>query len=462
MGRYFGTDGVRGVANDSLTPEFALRLGRCVGSRLVAGRPASPEAAHPFVIIGRDPRRSGAMLESALAAGLCSVGVDVWRLGVVTTPAVAWITRHSGAAAGFMISASHNPAPDNGIKIFSAEGFKLPDAEEDEVEALLDAGPGAGGDGLPRPTGRGLGRIADRPDEVEAYVDFLVGLMPERLDGMRVALDCAHGAAAELAPRVLTALGAEITTLGVTPDGDNINSGVGSTHLGPLVERVRAQGAEVGLAFDGDADRCLAVDHQGEVVDGDRIMWLCLRHLHRSGKLASADIVCTVMSNLGFEEAVAREGGEAVRAKVGDRYVLEEMLKREIRIGGEQSGHVIFLDHNTTGDGLITALRLLSAVRAAGRPLAELASQMAVYPQILENVRVGSASGWQERPGVEAALSAARERLAGQGRLLVRPSGTEPLIRVMAEGRDPQLVRQVVDDLVAALGKLLAAEPARS
>ncbi len=471
MGRYFGTDGVRGVANDTLTPQFALELGRAVGSELATAQEhlAPGEAGRPLVVIGRDPRRSGAMLESALAAGLCSVGVDVWRLGVVTTPAVAWIARHARASAGIVISASHNPAPDNGIKIFSGAGFKLPDAEEEAIEARLDrlgASPastalGSGEpDDLPRPTGVELGRIEDRPDEVDAYLRFLVGLLPERLEGLRLVVDCAHGAAARLAPRVLRELGATVVAIGVEPDGDNINAGVGSTHLGPLIARVQAEGADLGLAFDGDADRCLAVDPEGKAVDGDHIMLLCLQHLRRTGQLASADIVCTVMSNLGFEEAIAREGGVAVRAKVGDRYVLEEMQRRGIRIGGEQSGHVIFLDHNTTGDGLVTALRLLAAVKAADRPLAELVAQMTVYPQILENLRVESVDSWRERPGIEAALDEAAARLEGRGRLLVRASGTEPLIRVMAEGRDPLLVRQVVDDLLAVLRQLLAIEAA--
>ncbi|MBU6427378.1 MAG: phosphoglucosamine mutase [Cyanobacteria bacterium REEB65] len=458
MGRYFGTDGIRGIANDSLTPELAFQLGRCLGAHLGSGampeatmRTETPNKERPLVAIGRDTRRSGSMLESALAAGLCSIGADVWRLGVVTTPAVAWIARAAGASAGVMISASHNPAPDNGIKIFSTEGFKLPDAMEAQIEDLLDAGE----DRLGRPVGDRLGRVLDRPEEIWAYVRFCESLLDERLDGMRIALDCAHGAAAAIAPRVLRDLGAELFVLGVSPDGDNINDGLGSTHLGPLIDAVRTNGAHLGLAFDGDADRCLAVDESGSVIDGDRIMWLCLHHLRQIGRLPSADIVCTVMSNLGFEEAVTREGGKVVRAKVGDRYVLEEMLRRGIRIGGEQSGHLIFLDHNTTGDGLITALRLLSAIKAAGRPLSELAQGMTVYPQMLRNVRVGTVHGWQDRPGVAAALDEAESKLVGIGRLLVRASGTEPLIRVMAEGRDPAVVEQVVEDLVHFLQREL-------
>lgn len=448
MGKYFGTDGVRGVANQDLLPDFAFRLGRCVGARLAAGDNGNQR---PFVVIGRDTRRSGPMLEAALAAGLCSVGVDVWLLGVLPTPAVAWITRQERASAGIMISASHNPAPDNGIKIFSREGFKLPDAEEDAVEALLDAPD----DDLPRPSGTLLGQIELRPDLIDSYEHAMCNLILEGLAGMRIAVDCAHGAAYGIAPRVLRALGAEIAVLGDAPDGDNINAGVGSTHLGTLIEEVRQGRHHLGVAFDGDADRCLAIDEEGNVVDGDRIMWLCLRHLRELGRLGSADVVATVMSNMGFEEAVGREGGTVFRTRVGDRYVLEEMQKRGIRIGGEQSGHVIFLDDNTTGDGLMTALRLLSAVRASGTTLGELGSGMAVYPQLLRNLRVASTAGWQDNPTIAQAIRAAEDRLRGTGRLLVRASGTEPLIRVMAEGRDQELVEEIVGSLIDTLAREL-------
>ncbi len=451
MGKYFGTDGVRGVANQDLTPDFAFRLGRCVGARLAAGE---HDDLRPFVVIGRDTRRSGAMLEAALAAGLCSVGVNAWLLGVVPTPAVAWLARQEGAIAGIMISASHNPAPDNGIKIFSGEGFKLPDAQEDAVEALLDAPV----DTLPRPTGPLLGLIEHRSALVDSYEHSLCNLIPEGLGGLRIAVDCAHGAAFGIAPRVLRALGAQVNVIGNAPDGDNINAEVGSTHLGPLIEEVRQGGHDLGIAFDGDADRCLAVDERGNVIDGDRIMWLCLRHLRAAGRLASADVVATVMSNMGFEEAVGREGGKVFRTRVGDRYVLEEMQKRDIRIGGEQSGHVIFLDDNTTGDGLMTALRLLAAVRASGSTLGEMAAQMAVYPQLLRNVRVGSTAGWQDDPTITTAIADAETRLRGSGRLLVRASGTEPLIRVMAEGRDPVLVEEVVGSLIDTITGVLSRE----
>jgi len=446
VGKYFGTDGVRGVANQDLTPDFAFRLGRCAGARLVG-----QEGRRPFVVIGRDTRRSGPMLEAAIAAGLCSVGVDVRLLGVVPTPAVAWITRRVGAVAGVMISASHNPAPDNGIKIFSAAGFKLPDAEEEAIEALIDAP----ADLLPRPTAALLGQIEPHRELVDAYEEALCALVPEGLAGLRLAIDCAHGSAHAIAPRIFRALGADITVLGDDPDGDNINAGVGSTHLGALIEEVMQGRRECGVAFDGDADRCLAVDAAGNMVDGDKIMWLSLRHLRQLGRLRSADVVATVMSNMGFEEAVGREGGAVHRTRVGDRYVLEEMQKRDIRIGGEQSGHVIFLDDNTTGDGLVTALRLLSAVRALGKPLGELAAEMPVYPQLLRNVRVSSVAGWDEVPAITEAIRAAGERLKGQGRLLVRASGTEPLIRVMAEGRDQALVEEIVDGLIGTITKAL-------
>jgi len=448
LGKYFGTDGVRGVANQDLTPDFAFRLGRCVGARLAAG---SSALARPFVVIGRDTRRSGPMLEAALTAGLCSVGVDVWLLGVLPTPAVAWIARRERASAGIMISASHNPAPDNGIKIFSSAGFKLPDDEEDAIEALIDAPE----DRLPRPTGTLLGQAELRPDLVDAYEEAVCALIPEGLGGMRVALDCAHGAAYAVAPRVLRALGAQISVLGAEPDGDNINAGVGSTHMGALIEEVGQSGSELGIAFDGDADRCLAVDGRGNAVDGDKIMWLCLRHLRAAGRLASADVVSTVMSNMGFEEAIAQEGGQVFRTRVGDRYVLEEMRRRDIRIGGEQSGHVIFLDDNTTGDGLITALRLLAAVRKAGKPLHDLAAGMPVYPQLLRNVRVQSVAGWQDDAEIASAIRTAEERLKGVGRLVVRASGTEPLIRVMAEAKDAAMVEEVVSGLIATITRAL-------
>lgn len=455
MGRYFGTDGVRGLANQDLTPELAFKLGRCVGSRLV-GLGAANDRERPFVFIGRDTRRSGGMLEGALAAGFCSVGLDVWLLGVVPTPAVAWLTRNRNASAGIMISASHNPAPDNGIKVFSGEGFKLPDAIEESVEDLLDAPE----DRLPRPTGTLLGQVHRKLDLAVDYVAALEAVVPEGLEGLRVAIDCAHGAASAIAPRVLAGLGVELTVLGDSPDGDNINLGVGSTHMGALIEEVVQGKHHLGLAFDGDADRCLAVDHTGQVVDGDQIMFICRRYLAQKGRLTSPDVVATVMSNLGFEEAVQADGGKVLRTRVGDRYVLEEMQKRGIQLGGEQSGHIIFLDRNTTGDGIMTGLHLMAAIRSEGQTLHDLAKQMPLYPQLLRNIRVGSIAGWQDHPKVKAAIAAAEARLVGQGRLLVRASGTEPLIRVMAEARDHDLVTSVVASLITELTEALQDAPA--
>ena len=438
MARLFGTDGVRGLANQDLTPELAFHLGRA-GAAILR---AQSDMAHPTVLVGRDPRRSGDMLEAALTAGICSVGVNVKRLGVLPTPGVAWLTRHTGAVAGVMISASHNAAPDNGIKFFASTGFKLPDAVEDEIEALMNDTAS-----MPRPTGEGVGRAVDAPELVEQYIKHLAGRLDEGLEGLKVVIDCANGAAYELAPFVLRGLGAEVVVLAASPDGDNINRGCGSTHLEGLAEAVVAAKAHVGLAFDGDADRLLAVDHTGAPVDGDQIMLICLRQMLAKRRVDSAAVVATVMSNMGFEEAVRDLGGELVRAKVGDRYVLEEMLARNVRLGGEQSGHLIFLDDNTTGDGLISALRLLEAIKAEGRPLAELAGIMTIYPQRLYNLRVKKLAGWQENAAIARAIAEAEAELKGTGRLLVRASGTEPLLRVMVEGQDLAFIEAVAEKI---------------
>ncbi len=451
MGKYFGTDGVRGLANAKLTPELAFKLGRAGAAVLLQQH----RGDRPVIMVGRDTRRSGTMLEAALTAGICSVGVDVWHLGVVPTPTVAWLTANRGGAAGVMISASHNPSPDNGIKFFSGDGFKLPDDVEAAIEALLDAPE----DLLPRPTGAELGTVVDRPDLVEAYVLHVGSLIPEGLSGMRLAVDTGHGAAYAIAPRVLRALGAEVKVLNDAPDGDNINRDCGSTHLEGLCEAVRTGGYQLGLAFDGDADRLLAVDEQGRPVDGDHLMLICLEHALATGRLKKPSVVATVMSNLGFEEAIARLGGELVRAKVGDRYVLEEMQKRDIRLGGEQSGHLIFLDDNTTGDGLNSAVRLLSAIRAAKKPLSELAAGMVDYPQTLKNVRLASTQGWQENAAIQAAIRQAEQELEGAGRLLVRASGTEPLIRVMVEGKDETQIHAIADRLIDLITRELTQAP---
>jgi phosphoglucosamine mutase len=456
VGKFFGTDGVRGLANAKLTPELAFKLGRC-GAAVLLAHVTEGQAT---VLIGRDTRRSGTMLEAALAAGFCSMGVNVIRLGVVPTPTVAWLTRNQAIAgvrpaAGVMISASHNPAPDNGIKFFDANGFKLPDAIEAEIEALIDAEE----DHLPRPVGKELGTITEDFSLVEAYVDHVTKLVPEGLDGLRLAVDTGHGAASEIAPFVLRGLGADVKILHDAPDGDNINDGCGSTHLDVLKREVLANSFDLGLAFDGDADRLLAVDHAGNEVDGDHLMLICLKHGLATGRFTSPSVVATVMSNMGFEQALGELGGELVRAKVGDRYVLEEMLRRDVRLGGEQSGHLIFLDDNTTGDGLISALRVLSAIKAAGKPLRDLAAEMQDYPQVLKNVRVGSTQGWQDDATIQREIAAATETLAGNGRILVRASGTEPLIRVMVEGQDAALIHRLADHLCAVIQERLVGAP---
>ena len=456
MGKLFGTDGVRGLANDKLTPELAFKLGRC-GAAVLLAHVTDGQAT---VLIGRDTRRSGTMLEAALAAGFCSMGVNVVRLGVVPTPTVAWLTRNvtvggTQAAAGVMISASHNPSPDNGIKFFDANGFKLPDEIEAEIEALVLADE----DTLPRPTGKALGTITEDFSLVEAYLDHVSKLVPEGLEGMRIVVDTGHGAASEIAPFVLRGLGADVKVLHDAPDGDNINDGCGSTHLDILKHEVVTNSFDLGLAFDGDADRLLAVDHAGNEVDGDHLMLLCLKHGLATGRFTSPAVVATVMSNMGFEKALAELGGELVRAKVGDRYVLEEMVKRNVRLGGEQSGHLIFLDDNTTGDGLISALRVLSAIKAAGKPLRDLAAEMTDFPQVLLNVRVASTQGWQDDAEIQREIAAATETLAGTGRILVRASGTEPLIRVMVEGQEAALIHRLAEHLCDVIRQRLTGTP---
>ncbi|MBP2018044.1 phosphoglucosamine mutase [Symbiobacterium terraclitae] len=445
MPRMFGTDGVRGVANTpDLSPELAFALGRAAAAvaRERTGR-------RPVAVVGRDTRRSGPMLAAAISAGVCSAGGDVVDLGVVTTPGVAFVTTHLGADFGVMISASHNPAPDNGIKFFSADGFKLPDAAEDELEALVRAST----DALPRPTGAELGTIRTSEAAVEAYVQHLVST-GSPLSGMRVVVDCGHGAAYRLAPEVLRRLGAEVIALNTAPDGMNINDGCGSTHPEALQQAVLAHGAQAGIAHDGDADRCIAVDERGELVDGDQIMAVCALDLKARGQLPADTLVATVMSNMGLELLLREHGVRLLRTKVGDRYVLEEMQKGGYALGGEQSGHVIFRELSTTGDGILTAVQLLSVCVRARQPLSALAGRMQRLPQWLENVRVGRKEGWESNPAIRAAIAQAEAALEGQGRVLVRASGTEPLIRVMLEGADMAQLRS----LAAAIGEVIRAE----
>ncbi|CAH1221632.1 MULTISPECIES: phosphoglucosamine mutase [Paenibacillus] len=426
MGKYFGTDGVRGVANQELTAEMAYSIGRC-GGYVLAGNVEKPK-----VVIGMDTRISGPLLESALVAGLLSIGAHVIRIGVVSTPAVAYITRLLKADAGVMISASHNPVEDNGIKFFGGDGFKLTDETELRIEELMDAEK----DELPRPVGAGLGMLTVDNDAKYLYLEYLKTTISNRFEGIKVVLDCAHGAAYELAPRLFKELGAEVISIGAEPDGLNINDGYGSTHPEKLREEVLRHGADLGLAFDGDADRLIAIDETGEEVDGDFILCICGDAMNRAGKLKDATIVSTVMSNIGFYKATEKLSLNTAKTAVGDRYVMEEMRRGGYNLGGEQSGHVIFLDYNTTGDGILTAIQLVDTMKASGKKLSVLKSMMTKYPQVLVNVRVQDKTNYPNNPAIEAAIQEVEGKLGDNGRVLVRPSGTEPLIRVMAEGPD--------------------------
>ncbi|MGU8064296.1 phosphoglucosamine mutase [Streptococcus suis] len=439
MGKYFGTDGVRGEANVELTPELAFKLGRFGGYVL-----SQHETDVPRVFVARDTRISGQMLEAALIAGLLSVGIHVYKLGVLATPGVAHLVKTEKASAGVMISASHNPAQDNGIKFFAGDGFKLDDALEAEIEALLDAEE----DTLPRPSAQGLGDVVEYPEGLRKYQQFLVSTGTD-LDGMKVALDTANGAAATSARQIFVDLGADLTVMAEKPDGLNINEGVGSTHPEKLQELVKETGSQIGLAFDGDSDRLIAVDENGDLVDGDRIMYIVGKYLADRGLLAKNTIVTTVMSNLGFHKALDREGIEKAVTAVGDRYVVEEMRKEGYNVGGEQSGHVILMDYNTTGDGQLTAVQLTKIMKETGKKLSELAAEVTIYPQKLVNIRVENSmkDKAMEVPAIAAIIEKMEAEMAGNGRILVRPSGTEPLLRVMVEAPTDAEVDYYVDTI---------------
>lgn len=425
MGKYFGTDGVRGEANVELTPELAFKLGRFGGYVL-----SQHEKEQPKVFVARDTRISGQMLESALIAGLLSVGIEVYNLGVLATPGVSYLVRTEKASAGVMISASHNPALDNGIKFFGSDGFKLDDDRELEIEALLDAEE----DRLPRPSALGLGTLVDYPEGLRKYEKFLVSTGQD-LEGMKVALDAANGAASSSARHIFLDLNAEISVIGDQPDGLNINDGLGSTHPERLQELVKESGSAIGLAFDGDSDRLIAVDENGHIVDGDKIMFIIGKYLSEKGELAKNTIVTTVMSNLGFHKALDQEGIQKEITAVGDRYVVEEMRKSGYNLGGEQSGHVIIMDYNTTGDGQLTAIQLTKIMKETGKTLSVLADEVTIYPQKLVNIRVENSmkDKAMEVAAIAEIISKMEAEMAGNGRILVRPSGTEPLLRVMAE-----------------------------
>ena len=433
MGRLFGTDGVRGVANEELTPMLAMQLGQAGAFVL------TKENAHkPTIMVGCDTRISGDMLANALMAGACSVGANVVYVGVVPTPAVAYLTRKYKVDAGVVISASHNPVEFNGIKFFDGNGYKLPDALEDEIDELIKNGM----KGIKFPTGSSVGKIKYRTDAREEYINHSMKAVPVSLDGMKIVVDCAEGASFYTSVETLKELGATVVAIHNNPDGTNINANCGSTHMEELMARVVYEKANIGLAFDGDADRMLAVDENGKQVDGDQIMAIVGNHMKSKGTLKDDTIVATVMSNLGFFLMGKEQGIKIEQTKVGDRYVLERMKEIGANLGGEQSGHIIFLDENTTGDGLLSALHLLEVLVETGKPLSELASIMEVLPQALVNARVPNhkKDSYMEYPEIAEAIEQLSEKFAGEGRVLIRPSGTEPLVRVMIEGKDQEQI----------------------
>ncbi|MDT3395672.1 phosphoglucosamine mutase [Streptomyces sp. B1866] len=452
MGRLFGTDGVRGVANADLTAEMVLGLS--VAAAHVLAEAGTFADHRPVAVVGRDPRASGEFLEAAAVAGLASAGVDVLRAGVLPTPAIAFLTAALDADLGVMLSASHNPMRDNGIKFFARGGHKLADELEDRIETTYRAH--ASGEPWDRPTGAGVGRVRDYEEGFDDYVEHLVGVLPARLDGLKVVVDGAHGAAWRVSPEAFTRAGADVIAIGASPDGLNINDGCGSTHLERLRKAVVESGADLGVAHDGDADRCLAVDAAGNDIDGDQILAVLALALREAGELRADTVVTTVMSNLGFALAMEREGVQLVRTAVGDRYVLEEMKEKGYALGGEQSGHVIVLDHATTGDGTLTGLLLAARVAATGRPLSELAGVVRRLPQVLINVPDVDRSRVASSPEVREAVAEAERELGSTGRVLLRPSGTEPLVRVMVEAADSDQARAVAgrlaDVVKSALG----------
>ncbi|ADH61559.1 phosphoglucosamine mutase [Thermoanaerobacter mathranii subsp. mathranii str. A3] len=446
MARLFGTDGVRGIANYDLTPQLAFELGR-------AGAYVLTQGTHrPKVVVGKDSRISGDMLECALTAGLTSVGAEVISVGIIPTPAVAYLTRLYQADAGVMISASHNPVEYNGIKFFDKDGYKLPDEVEDRIENIIKEK-----NELPSPIGTGIGTRKEYTNSHRDYIEFLKSTIDGDLKGMKIVIDCAYGASSTVAPILFKELGAEVILYGAEPIGDKINVNCGSTHPEKLQQLVIKNGADIGLAFDGDADRLIAVDEKGNVIDGDHIMAICAIDLKKKGRLKNNTVVATVMSNIGFEIALKEQGINLIRTKVGDRYVLEEMIKGRYSIGGEQSGHIIFLDDNTTGDGEITALKLCSILKESGKKLSELAACMVTYPQVLINAKVKNElkNAYLEDEEIKREIKNLEREMKGDGRVLIRPSGTEPLVRVMVEGKDYNKISQMAKKLAELIERKL-------
>lgn len=448
MGRMFGTDGIRGIANVELTAELAFKVGQC--GAYVLTRNADHR---PRILIGKDTRKSGDMLEAALTAGMCSVGAKVIPLGVIPTPAVAYLTRLYKADAGVVISASHNPCEYNGIKFFNSEGYKLSDSVEDEIEAYIRAEKKMND----LPTHGKVGYVSANHNAVEDYVNFACSTIDCDLRGMKIAIDCANGASYQTAFKALNKLGANVEAIHNTPDGVNINAKCGSTHMESLQSYVTSIGADIGLAFDGDADRMLAVDENGKIIDGDQIMAVCAKYMLENNKLKQNTLVATVMSNLGLFIAGEKLGINIPRTKVGDRYVLEEMLDKGYSIGGEQSGHIIFLEHNTTGDGLVSALQFLSVLKKTGQKASEAASIVEVLPQVLVNatVKPENKEKYMEVEEIAEACKKVEEKFAGEGRVLIRPSGTEPLVRVMIEGKDKDVLQAEAEKLASLIEKIL-------
>ena len=445
MARLFGTDGVRGVANVELTPELAFKLGFAAATYF--GR----EVSNPKLIIGRDTRRSGQMLECALCAGICAAGGNAHILGVMPTPAVSFLTSVVGANAGVVISASHNPFEDNGIKFFSQTGHKLPDAVEDEIAEIVAAPI----DYTKTVRGSSVGQVIYEHGMAELYIKHVISTAYTKLDGLKVVMDCSNGANSEIAPIILRSLGAEVVTIFNEPNGTNINNGCGSTHLEALQKKVVEVGANVGIANDGDADRCLAVDENGVALDGDQIMLICALELMKRGKLKDNMLVATVMSNVGLHQAMKAAGGQTAKTAVGDRYVLEEMLKHGYNLGGEQSGHIIFSEYAKTGDGILTAVQLLCAMVKNNVSLSELSNVMTKYPQVLLNVRVADKNGWDKNVAIAEVIKKYQEELGENGQILVRASGTEPLIRIMAEGPNQERLEQITNAIADVVNKEL-------
>ncbi|AKP68264.1 phosphoglucosamine mutase [Companilactobacillus ginsenosidimutans] len=447
MTKYFGTDGVRGVANKELKPELAFKLGRAGG--YVLTQHSQNENSRPRVLVARDTRISGQMLLDSLISGLLSVGIEVLNLNVVTTPAVAYLVRAVSADAGIMISASHNPASDNGIKFFGSDGYKLPDDVEDEIEALLDAKE----DTLPRPSAEGLGSVSDYPEGAQKYLQFLKQTVSDDLSGMNIALDTANGSTSRLASTLFADLNADFDIMASHPDGININDHVGSTHPEQLAEKVKNSDAVAGLAFDGDGDRCIAVDENGEIVDGDKIMFILGKYMHDGGRLKKDTIVTTVMSNMGLYKAIEANDMKYVQTAVGDRHVVESIRENNYNIGGEQSGHVVLFEYMNTGDGMLTGIHLLHVMKETGKSLSELAAPVKIYPQRLINIPVTDKNNWKEHKDILDIIKVVEEEMNGDGRVLVRPSGTEALLRVMCEAATEEKVNEFTERIADVVKK---------